>query len=628
MKKSVPSIWLRRLSALCLTMVLILSLGTVTMAADIASGADLRLTATEGTVALKNSSGQALSARDNMKLYSGYVLSTSAKSYAYVSLGSTNVAKLDVGTKVEVRKSGSQLELLVSAGKLFFHVNAPISSGESLRIRTSTTVIGIREASGLVEVRNGETAAVSIYDGQAEVTTVCAAAEGGFQTTMVAAGQTGMSLPAGRESWRVSIEELTAEDVPDFVAVELAGDRGLQQRVAEATGLPVDVIAAGAQDQLKQDEDETQEELDRIAEEANDLPNRVIQAPEFAAPRPKPDWRPDPDPTPEPPVVDYTVSTPISGIELQSLLNIYQTVTIASGGSANIAANEAVTVPADKTLTVTDGGSITNSGTLTNEGVLSNNGTLSNNGILSNSGTLTNNKTYIGKSPVNNNGGTSSGVLILPDGMETGADGMCHITTEISGAVLKDVLEKNAAQSNLGIVVDSSASVTIDASDGEVTLLSGQTLTISSGASLTVNGMLNNTSGAIVNQGTMSVTGTMDNYGSFTNSGNFTNSGTYTNSIDSAASAVGSLTNEAGGQITNDGAFYNGKSISDSSVTLINNGTITNNKDKSIYIYGITTNNGIITNSGSLLISQSSGQLDTTYGQIANIGDGEISQLP
>ena len=151
----------------------------------------------------------------------------------------------------------------------------------------------------------------------------------------------------------MATEALTAEDVPGFVAVELTGDLDLQQRVAKATGLPVDEIAAGAQERLEQDEDEAQEELDRIAEETDALPNRVIQAPEFAAPQPEPepDWGPAPDPTPEPPVVDYIVSTPITGTELQSLLNAYQTVTLASGGSVNIAANEAVTVPEAKSPT-------------------------------------------------------------------------------------------------------------------------------------------------------------------------------------------------------------------------------------------------------------------------------------
>lgn len=278
-----------RLAALCLTLMLILALGLPAKAADTASGADLRLTATEGTVTLKNSSGKTLSVRDNMKLYSGYVLSTSAKSYAYVTLDSTKVVKLDASTKVEIRKSGSKLEMLVSAGKLFFNVKAPLSSGESLNIRTSTMVTGIRGTSGLVEVRDGETSAVSIYDGQVTVTTPNAAAEGGFQTATVAAGQTGTSLPVGSGSWQVNLEDVAAEDIPGFAAVELQKDPDLQQRVAEATDLPVAEIAAGAQERLEQDEDEAQAELDQIAGEADDLPNRTSQASQFAAPQPEPD---------------------------------------------------------------------------------------------------------------------------------------------------------------------------------------------------------------------------------------------------------------------------------------------------------------------------------------------------
>ena len=43
------------LAALCLTLILILAPGLPAKAADTASGADLRLTATEGTVTLKSS---------------------------------------------------------------------------------------------------------------------------------------------------------------------------------------------------------------------------------------------------------------------------------------------------------------------------------------------------------------------------------------------------------------------------------------------------------------------------------------------------------------------------------------------------------------------------------------------
>lgn len=253
MRKRTLLFRLRQWAALCLTLTLLLAMSAPALAAS-ASGADVRLTATEGTVALKNSSGKTLSVRDAMKLYSGYVLSTSAKSYAYVTLDSTKVVKLDASTTVEIRKSGTKLEVLVSAGKLFFNVKAPLSSDESLNIRTSTMVTGIRGTSGMVEVVDGETSAVSVYDGQVTVTTVNTAAESGFQITEVAAGQTGTSHPVGNDSWQVSLEGLTAEDIPGFVAVELAKDPDLQKRIENDTDLPVTDIAASAQEKLMQDE--------------------------------------------------------------------------------------------------------------------------------------------------------------------------------------------------------------------------------------------------------------------------------------------------------------------------------------------------------------------------------------
>ena len=271
----------RQLAALCLTLALLLAMSALALAVS-ASGADLRLVATEGTVTLRNSSGKTLSVRDDMKLYSGYVLSTSAKSYAYVTLDSTKVVKLDAGTEVEIRKSGTKLEVLVSAGKLFFNVKAPLSSDESLNIRTSTMVTGIRGTSGMVEVVDGETSAVSAYDGRVTVTTANAAAEGGFQTTEVVAGQIGTALPVGNDSWRVSLEWLTAEDIPGFVAVELANDLDLQQRIENDTDLPVADIVAGAQEKLMQDEAKAQTEPEPELE-----------------PDPESDPAPDPDPESE-----------------------------------------------------------------------------------------------------------------------------------------------------------------------------------------------------------------------------------------------------------------------------------------------------------------------------------------
>lgn len=88
--------------------------------ADTATGTTLRLTRVEGTVGLVNQNGRDVSIREDMKLYSGYTVTTDKASYAYISLDDTKAIKLDASTSVEIRKSGKKLQVLLNAGELFF----------------------------------------------------------------------------------------------------------------------------------------------------------------------------------------------------------------------------------------------------------------------------------------------------------------------------------------------------------------------------------------------------------------------------------------------------------------------------------------------------------------------------
>ena len=66
----------------------------------------MRLESVEGIATLTNANGKTLSVRAGMKLYSGYTIATDAQSYAYVSLDSSKVVKLDANSQVEIRKQG------------------------------------------------------------------------------------------------------------------------------------------------------------------------------------------------------------------------------------------------------------------------------------------------------------------------------------------------------------------------------------------------------------------------------------------------------------------------------------------------------------------------------------------
>ena len=286
---------LRMLLGFVLAFALVFGLLSAAIFAETATAADMRLQSASGTVSVKNASGKSVSIREGMKLYSGYTLSTSSKSYAYVSLDSSKVVKLDASTKVQVKKSGSKLELLVSSGKLFFNVSAPLSSSETLNIRTSTMVTGVRGTSGVVSADGAGSSSVDIYDGAVTVNTVS-----GSVTLSVTAGESLSVSGSGTAS-----TELTAADIPGFAAVEIAADESLQERIESASGLDVAGVVSGAQEKLASDEAEAEAAQAEADEAAEALNGGSVQLPGIEQMQPSipviiPDFTDAPSPTDEP----------------------------------------------------------------------------------------------------------------------------------------------------------------------------------------------------------------------------------------------------------------------------------------------------------------------------------------
>ena len=120
---------IRRFLVLLLCLALCLGLSVAALAAD-NTGADIRLMKAEGTVTVTSSSGKTYSTREDMKLYNGYVVTTAAESYAWITLDGTKAAKLDASSSLEVRRSGKELELLLRSGRVFFNVTVPLTEEE------------------------------------------------------------------------------------------------------------------------------------------------------------------------------------------------------------------------------------------------------------------------------------------------------------------------------------------------------------------------------------------------------------------------------------------------------------------------------------------------------------------
>ena len=143
---------MKRLLALLFTLVLLLGLAVPASAAK-AKAVVLRLQVAEGSVYVRDAAGVPVTYTKDMRLYSGYSVSTDDKSSAYILLDEDKAVKLDRNTTVAIKKSGKKLQVKLKAGQLFFNVTAPLSSGEALEIRTSSMIVGVRGSSGIVSLR-------------------------------------------------------------------------------------------------------------------------------------------------------------------------------------------------------------------------------------------------------------------------------------------------------------------------------------------------------------------------------------------------------------------------------------------------------------------------------------------
>ena len=98
---------MKRLLALVFTLVLLLGLAAPASAAK-AKAVVLRLQVAEGSVYVRDAAGVPVTYTKDMRLYSGYSVSTDDKSSAYILLDEDKAVKLDRNTTVAIKKTGKK----------------------------------------------------------------------------------------------------------------------------------------------------------------------------------------------------------------------------------------------------------------------------------------------------------------------------------------------------------------------------------------------------------------------------------------------------------------------------------------------------------------------------------------
>ena len=353
---------MKRILSIVMTLVLLWGL-TMPAAAAAAVGTTLRLEKTEGTVTVESASGKSLSLRNGMRLYSGTKIKTSEGSYAYISLDSGKAVKLGASSESEVRKSGKKLELNLLSGELFFDVTVPLEKDESLNIRTSTMVTGVRGTSGYAVVYDCYHSEIVLLEGHLTVHKTLGST--GRSMVDINGGEKAIAAPLREEQndqIQLTVESVKEESVPGFVAVEVKDDLNLQDRIDKNSPLSVPKIIGDAQQRLEADEKqaaeaakETQKKLDeQKKEEEKSKPVQVFESSGTqtggggggggAAPS---------KPAPE----EITLHGPIKSKNLKEALDKAKRVILAS--DVVLTVDEDVEIPAGKTVTMQSGAKAT-----------------------------------------------------------------------------------------------------------------------------------------------------------------------------------------------------------------------------------------------------------------------------
>lgn len=556
---------MKRILSIVMTLVLLWGL-TMPAAAAAAVGTTLRLEKTEGTVTVESASGKSLSLRNGMRLYSGTKIKTSEGSYAYISLDSGKAVKLGASSESEVRKSGKKLELNLLSGELFFDVTVPLEKDESLNIRTSTMVTGVRGTSGYAVVYDCYHSEIVLLEGHLTVHKTLGST--GRSMVDINGGEKAIAAPLREEQndqIQLTVESVKEESVPGFVAVEVKDDLNLQDRIDKNSPLSVPKIIGDAQQRLEADEKqaaeaakETQKKLDeQKKEEEKSKPVQVFESSGTQTGGGGGGGGTAPSkPAPE----EITLHGNIRSKDLKEgldqakrvilandvVLTVDEDVEIPAGKTVTMQSGAKATVETGKTMAVTGTMNMENGSSLTNNGEFAINstnslhlgGTFTNRGGLdvgtedgSKAGLLELNAggKLFNSSHVNvyagstlRNAGTieSTGVIAVRDGGSmdnTGTYGMTGGKLDLSAtASLTNSGTFNMGGGDLisdGVELVNSGTFHMNALKGEVRLTNAKL--VNTGTFNMTSGIFKSTTGtALVNQGTATISGgTMSGFG-------------------------------------------------------------------------------------------------------------------
>lgn len=219
--------------------------------------ATIALTKVEGELELIDRRGKDVLPKENLHLFDGSIMATHKQSYAWMNLDSKRLVKLDQESQMEIRKNRKKLEIAMQYGSLFFNIEKPLEKDESLDIRTSSMMVGIRGTCGWVTVEDETLLHVYLLKGKVECSVFDK--EGNvLASEILTAGQAARLVLDGDIASITVTKEFDIQDIPDFVMEEIEGNEELMKTI---------------QKQEANDTDSSRSESDEMPTNANGADN-------------------------------------------------------------------------------------------------------------------------------------------------------------------------------------------------------------------------------------------------------------------------------------------------------------------------------------------------------------------
>ena len=204
------------------------------VSAATASAKTMKLNTYQGKVTIQNAKGSSKKTTKGMRLLKGDKVATAAKSNAYIELDSTKAVKMDENTKVQLLQSGKDLELVAQSGNLFFNVKKPLGAKESLRVRSSTLIAGVRGTSAFLTVEKNKTS-IFLLEGTLKVSKLASNKKETAVGTITGGKVVTLEKKSGKDV--VTTKKFTEKDVPYYVLEEIAKDKDLQKKIDKLSTL-------------------------------------------------------------------------------------------------------------------------------------------------------------------------------------------------------------------------------------------------------------------------------------------------------------------------------------------------------------------------------------------------------